>query len=354
MSAGFPELPPEHDPEPVRRVLESLGYEGDSEGVAAGVTEPTYVLVHKQEGGERVRLFRMDPDEFTNGGGVELVQNKYGAGKYIVEVRKNRGGIIAAKTIVLGAPLAPVAQPGGDGDRLDRLERAIATLVERASSPAAAPLPGFFDAVGTVAKMLSDQQGKLLELVLAKGSPAAAGVSPDKLLELVLRGVELGREQGARGGGFGDTVAELLPGALRALATMPGAAAAPAPELGGPASSPRALPPARAPEHELAAAPAWVRVLAPHVPQLLNLAAVRADPEHWAEQVSTMVDGERLTFIEDQLARGPAFREEFFASFPDTMASRSWFERFFDELRAVIADMRADDDDGHQDEQPGG
>jgi hypothetical protein len=129
---------------------------------------------------------------------------------------------------------------------------------------------------------------------------------------------------------------ELIPGALRAIQHLPAGADG----VRHPEHVPEPTPPAALPDPNL---PAWARVFAPHVPFLLNLAAMRADVEYWAEQITDQVDGERLTFIEDQLVtRGPLFREEFFRVFSDSMQHRSWFETFFDALTAELAAMRAE------------
>lgn len=340
---------PEHDPDAARRVLEALDLDADEVTSAndnAGAL-PIYVQVYRVlEGGEQSFLARVDADEFANGGGVQLVQRRFGAGKYLIRVRRSDGTYIknvtrrveAAEGAAAGAAAAPALT--------DRLERLLEKLAERPAGGNA----DFFAAVAQVAKANTESTAALLVPLLTALTQQRGGAaaSPDKLVDVLLQGIKLGKETAGDGGGFGATVRELLPGFLQSVQQL-GGTAPPAPPM-------HALPPSHgAPDvqpqngHQLDApqpgeAPAWVVILAPYIPQLLQLASFHASPEHWAADVVDRADGERLTFIEDQLKRGPAFRQDFFRVFPATIDRRSWFEQFFDALTAELAEMRAEQD----------
>lgn len=337
---GSPEEP-EYDVDAVRAVLEGLRYRGDVDKVAEGLTDPTVVIAWRlEQSGAHVRLFEMDTAEFQNlGSPWDYIQRTYGAGKYRVDVQRTRGAspLLASMTERLaalpGAPTHAAPAPASPlEDRMDRIERALEKLAERGGAGGGASAPGFFDAVATIGKAMGEQNAGLLKaLIEMKGGGDRGGVSAEKLLEVLVRGIELGKESGG-GEGFGSVLREMLPPALRELRAM-GAGAPALPAL------PPGAPPAPAPDPN-AHLPTWARVLAPQFPELMQLARLHADPEHWAEQICGQVDPERLTFIEDQLRRGPAFREEFFTVFEDAMGHRSWFEMFFDAMAAEIAALR--------------
>lgn len=330
---------PEYDVDAVRAVLEGLRYRGDVDKVAEGLTDPTVVIAWRlEQSGAHVRLFEMDTAEFQNlGSPWDYIQRTYGAGKYRVDVQRTRGAspLLASMTERLaalpGAPAAaPAPAPSALEDRMDRIERALEKLADRGAGGGAAA-PGFFDAVATIGKAMGEQNAGLLKALIEMKGGGDRGTSTEKLLEILVRGIELGKESGGGGEGFGSVLREFLPPALRELRAM-GAGGLPALPPGAPPA-----PPAADPNAHL---PTWARVLAPQFPELMQLARLRADPEHWAEQICAQVDPERLTFIEDQLRRGPVFREEFFTVFEDAMGHRSWFEMFFDAMAAEIAELR--------------
>lgn len=348
---------PTRDVEQMRRVLEAMDLEPDD--VAAAVdaesTEEPEVRVYRfLQGNAREFLETVDADDFARGA-EELLQERFGPGKYEVNVRR-RGASAArrhvrSKTYNIGTrtstSAAAAQQLGGAGG--SRLEALLERVLSERAAPA--PAPGFFEAVAQVAKAQQESTAALLVPLLTAVTQQKAGASPDKMVEMLLEGMKLGREQTGGGEGFGATMRELLPGFLTAAQQLAGGGARAA--AGAPA--PLALPPGQ-PQHGApdvqqngtavappADAPAWVVILAPYVPQLLQLAAFHASPEHWAGDVVEHVDGERLTFIEDQLARGPIFREEFFRYFPTTIDRRSWFEQFFDALTLELQQLREDE-----------
>lgn len=334
----------DYDVASTRRILEVIGVDAEEiETADTPETQPVAVEIYRiHPGGEESLCERLDPDDFVNGGGLVLVQRRHGGGKYRIRVRSQDGRSIKTKTKRV-EDLPAGAAPAAADVAGSRIERLLERLLEQRGGGGMPP--GFMEAVSSIAAANAQAQATLVApLLAALTQKDSRGDATERVLDALLRGVELGKETASAGEGFGATVRELLPGALRALQQLP---------TGGEAVNPSstrtpAAPPVALPDPNL---PAWARVLAPRVPDLVSLAGMRADVDYWAERIVDDVDGERLTFIEDQLHRGAPFREDFFRVFPATMEHRSWFERLFDSLAAELAELRAADaDDGRTDD----
>lgn len=316
------------------RVLElvpTLSHEEILEAVdGVDPEDPLTLYILQKNEGMFGTLDQMDGATWIEGGGPQLVGKMHGGGRYQLRLQGHKSGLRKwIKQPMFQVP-GRVTSPNAPATSTSGLELAkeIALIV---------------GAVTPVLKMIMGDRA------------APVATDPATLIKMFREGMELGKEtvklkNGGDDVSFGKTLRDLLPPALQtfreiAASSSSGAPAAPAQQLPpGGAAAPPAEPAGPPP-------PAWVVVMRPHVPELLKLAAFVADVQHWAAQVVGMVsEAGQLSFFEEQLARGAAWRAEFFQYFPETMPHRDWFERFFDAVQVELVDDDDDDDDDEEGE----
>lgn len=257
---------------------------------------------------------------------LEQLRADFGGGQFQLSLMNGSGYLKAVTLDIEGppkqedppaAPAAPVAHaPQSGGEALQQAVQ-IATMMQTAQSALLAPL---------------------LEALTAQREVREGPTAAD-LMNALLQGIELGKEGARDGDGYGHVVRELgvpLLGLLgRGGPLTPGAAPAapggalPAPGApgappAGPAAPSGGAPPPGGPS-EL---PGWAQMLRPHVPNLVTLAKLRADPEYWAGQTEGQLDDDQAELLVDQLVRGDAFLEDLERHFPELALYRRWTERF--------------------------
>lgn len=300
------------------RVLElipTLTHEEIIEAVAGvDADDPLMLFVLQKQEGAFGTLDTMDGSTWVEGLGPQLVGKMHGGGTYQLRVQARQNGIRKF-----------IKQP------MFRVPGRVAS---------ATPTPSSSDGGVNLLAQITAIVGIVTPLVKAFITDRAPAPAPDpaSFVRMFREGLELGKESAKVKNdgdeGFGRTLRELVPPALGmfreiAASSSGGAPAAPAPQLPpvAAAAAPAGPPP-----------PSWVVILAPHVPELMKLARVFADPEHWAAQVLPMIDDGQLTFLAEQLERGDAWRSEFFQYFPETIPHRAWFDRFFNAVDLELED----------------
>jgi hypothetical protein len=279
----------------------------------------------KGGGWEHVHTFDSLEDATT-----ETIREQFGGGRFRVRFRFG-GAFVRSPMVKIAGP--PLEQLGGraapDDARLSRLEGLVERLVERLAHAPAAGSPSA-DVVG-LATALTAAQAPLLAALAKQDRPE--GTSMAEMLDVMVRAMELGRDNNnGGGGGYGDVIKAFGPaltGLLNRAGETPGLLG-PGEPLEGPGGNGEAV--AAAP----AGAPGWLTAFRPFLPHLLQLAAMRGDVEYWTGELVKRADDAQLEWIGAQLDRREQFEEEFYTWVPGAVPHRAWFSRLWEELDKAL------------------
>jgi len=300
---------------------------------------PVIVVLHRVNDKETTQwdyLDRMAANDFT----LEAVKQQYGGGKYratIFGVANRHLRRVPFRIDPRFKPAALAAIVPGSSE-VSRIENAIAALADVVTRAVTARAPA-------VERDPLDVALKIVEIMRGGNAP----VSPTSELVKTLReGMDLGREIGERtaggnGGGDGDSFAsalksvEPLIGAVadRLRAEPPRRRALPA-GPSEPAPAPAAHSEASVPMAPVDSGPPWAAQVRPHLPHLVSLARINANPESWADAILDMLSDEVYGEFEI-MSRRPDFADVVMGALPELAPVNEWARR----LLAVMAERMA-------------
>lgn len=291
---------------------------------------------------------------------LDVIRESFGAGKYQIIGRDSGGQYVGAKTVTIIEAARPVAAPVPTG---------VPTLTEIAALLQSQNKPAGTDPL--VATLLQSMTQMMTALASRPVPEAPKGPSVMEILsmikemrpeksdggvEMLLRGLELGKELGGSGGG-GDDMIGLAKSAMEMLPGLAAAQTAAAPRVSNPRPIPVIAPP-------VPVAPPVATVQASQTPEgepmlmklnwlraqtraLLNQAARDKNPELYAEVMLDNLPG--YFTAEEMLAelKAPNAIDRLASLVPEVANYRPWFENF---RSAVVTFLEGDDE--NEDEGP--
>lgn len=287
-----------------------------------------------ESNGERAFLDTVDGEVFD----PAWVRDNYGGGKYQARCVDGTGTFIpGASTFRISGPPIEPARPKRAADPEDepawarRLEDRLERLEGRGATD---PVQSAVQLATTMTSALMGSITPMIDRLGEQGGPSYAD-----LLALVREGVELGRESKGDAG-YAPVIERLgvpLMDIIRHEAAARGlGGGAPAPGPGAPRPNPAGSP-SGTPR------PPWAAHMEPHVPGLVQLAAVHSDPE-WVAQVVVLdrLDDVGGAFLAEELVRAD-FTRDLFGQFPELAPHREWVRDLVEALREELEDADAED-----------
>lgn len=272
------------------------------------------------------------------GGPVELfeyVEDRWGGGKYQLRVQgKNDAGSFEFKpdgsaTIQIAGPAKSAHPERSDdepeGDRLDRIERALERLADRQGGA-----PFDMNVMLQFGAQLAQTQLPLIQALTDRQNMDARA-----MLEVFRDGMDLARSESGSSDPYAR-VGELL---SLAIAQRAGGEA-------GPVVQPQALPAGTAPTPQEPenvdpeTFPEHVRQVATQLPELMQAARARVPPAVVAERVFKAAPLEAIRTLADD----PVLVDDLVAIHPPLDRYRTWASELIAELGALVDE--ADDGDG--------
>lgn len=333
------------------------------EGILSEVGGPQYKVSISRfdpRTGDKEWVAKHPAEGFT----VEEIKERYGGGKFELRILNEKGRYAGGKVVRIAAPHKDLSEPeeSEEFDTEAEIERRVEErtrelreksvlevviegqreiareLREMRRPPAEAhglnPLELVQNMHASWAAMIQPYQNALLERALEKEGPDSTEVL-GQMLNILSQGIELGRETGGDGSGYGSVIRELGKPLVEILEResrrrSAGASAAPTPTLPNP---PNGAAPVvdRAPESN-EDAPAWLPIFRPFVPQLIAWAQQGKDPELTADWVLGELPDNYLDPIGRQLDRGDEFLTEFEATMPQAAEHMEWLRPFFSRM----------------------
>lgn len=222
----------------------------------------------------------MSPSSFT----LAQLQERFGGGEYALTVFDSARRYVKRTTVAIAAPLKPPAPAAIESSGLEKIARTLAEQMQAQSQLLQALL--LQGRTAPVADAATMRKQLLEEMQLMKGIMGSGQVlSPDKVLELVMKGMEIAKETGG-GGDAGwtgiaekaiDVLGEPLAQLMSSSAMTPAAGAAAPGVPGGNAPPPI--------QHQPGVSPMVNPMVKQYVSFLVRKAVAGADPTLYADLV---------------------------------------------------------------------
>lgn len=227
----------------------------------------------------------MSPSSFT----LAQLQERFGGGEYALTVFDSARRYVKRTTVAIAAPLKPPAPAAVESSGFEKIASTMveqmqaqsqllqALLLQGRTAPAAA------DAATMRRQLLEEMQ--LMKGIMGSGQV----MSPDKVLELLMKGMEIAKETGGGGDtGWTDIAGkaiDVLGEPLAALLSSSAMVSATAPVASQEATSAGALMPPVQQQKNAAVVPMLNPMVKQYVSFLVRKAAAGADPTLYAELV---------------------------------------------------------------------
>lgn len=302
-------------PDDVESLLQELGGEVS-----------TVQLWRRDTSGKLAYLEQWPVDQFS----LDHVRDLYGGGRYQARFKDHDHQYVRAKDFRIDGP---AKYPGRDDDSKDRgdsresltmLQVMMQEVLQELRRPRSAGEAEGSDALNLAVKMSEMVESKVANVVEALRANQRDPLGFADMMELVDRGIDLGRR--LEGGSETDVIRALggeLISFLRDRKAGP-MAGAPAGGGGQAAAAPANVPP-------------WVQLFRQYIPMLTARARAGKSPETIAALIVEDLPDPAADFLERQLARGPAFREEFYQHFPAAANTMWWFDSLMNALEVELS-----------------
>lgn len=206
---------------------------------------------------------------------LERIRREHGPGKYYLQ-RKTREGWAGSATFTVLPRAGDVPRGGKEPDRLDRLAEMVEKLAERMDRPASSGVADLGKHAAELAAGLMNAQMPLITALAERSSGDA-----DRMVDTLLRGMELGQGNNSTGGDSGDRFSTMLAAILARM-------------------DPNGGTPPGPPAPQVAPGPAWVEHARPYAGALAS--AVGRDPEVVAQAMAELLPDDLLDAIADDAA----------------------------------------------------
>ena len=222
----------------------------------------------------------MSPSSFT----LAQLQERFGGGEYALTVFDSARRYVKRTTVAIAAPLKPPAPAAAESSGLEKIARTLAEQMQAQSQLLQALL--LQGRTAPVADPATMRKQLLEEMQLMKGIMGSGQVlSPDKVLELVMKGMEIAKETGGGGDtGWTDIAGKAIDVLGEPLAQLMSASAV-APVASQEAASAGALMPRVQQPKNAAVAPMLNPMVKQYVSFLVRKAVAGSDPALYAELV---------------------------------------------------------------------
>lgn len=316
-----PEDAPENeDPIEADRLFNFL----DGLGAGEGYVE-VYIL---RKNGTRGYKGKYDPETFD----LDDIRDAHGGGRFQFRVHGPKRAYIGSQTIHIDGPEKDsqlVTEADSLADKYEAATEELRTMLEDLK----ADVPGhggnsMTELLKVFMSAMTYAQGMNAPYLELLAQNRNQGSSADELVKMLIKGMELGREQNPEPDPYARVLGSLGPPILQAIgantlgAAAPGLPAPPAP--GAPPVEMNLNPQPR---------PEWEPLLAPFLPHLQEWAAAGKNPDLRAQLVVDDLPQPVLPLLLGQLGRGEEFLAEFFATRPETRPHETWYRMFWEAIR---------------------
>lgn len=314
-------------------------------------------------------LFATIPEQFS----LDELRDVHGGGDFRVYVTGGPRNKMIRNTLIRVEPRATTAAaapatPADESAALRELAALRRELAERAPAPPPQPAqegPTFASIATNLPQIITALSGALVALrPPAPPAPPAAAPNEGKLFDVLLRGIELGRELSSGGGdGDGGGILGLVREAFRSPILAQAVAASTQQRRAAPArppappqqpAAPAALPPAAAPAQPPTPEggdDVMQAILRSELHKLVRKAAAGGDPGLYAELI---VDNVPIETLHELLQAPPDPVTALAQVVPEVEQHREWFGQLVDGVRAILAQVAAAEAAGGGGDTPGG